>query len=230
MNVARPNPMRSSRGQSLVETALMLPLLIMIVLNVVNLGYFYLVIVNLTGTARTATLYSIAGSSTPAASALPGAGGASPTTSLLSVTYLAYQDMTGAVWNPTGASVQVCSPINTNGSGSGVNGSGTSQNANCVTCTSSGCGPVGTGTPTPTSDPEAPSFVLNQIDITYSFNPLIPGKIFNIPLQAFSGICTSGTCGFTRQGENESDELNADSGKILAERETAAPRVWSSDG
>ena len=81
MNVARPNPMRSSRGQSLVETALMLPLLIMIVLNVVNLGYFYLVIVNLTGTARTATLYSIAGSATPAASALPGAGGASPTTS-----------------------------------------------------------------------------------------------------------------------------------------------------
>ena len=80
-----------------------------------------------------------------------------------------------------------------------LNGSGTSQNANCVTCTSSGCGPVGTGTPAPTSDPEAPSFVLNQIDITYSFNPLIPGKIFNIPLQAFSGICSSGTCGFTRR-------------------------------
>jgi Flp pilus assembly protein TadG len=191
--------MRSSRGQSLVETALMLPLLLMIVLNVVNLGYFFLVVVNLTGAARTTALYSIEGSSTPAASALPGSGGASPTTSLLSVTYLAYQDMTGALWNPTGASVQVCSPINTNASGSGVNGSGTSQNANCETCTSSGCGSAGTGTPTPSSDPEAPSFVLNQVDITYTFNPLIPGQIFNLPLQAFSGICSSGTCGFTRR-------------------------------
>jgi Flp pilus assembly protein TadG len=188
----------NTRGQSLVETALILPLLIMLVLNVVNLGYFFLVVINLTGTARTATLYSIEGSSTPAASALPGSGGASPTTNLLSVTYLAFQDMTGALWNPTGASVQVCSPINTNGSGSGVNGSGTSQNANCETCTSSGCGSVGTGTPTPSTDPEAPSFVLNQVDIAYSFSPLIPGQIFNIPLQAFSGICNSGTCAFTR--------------------------------
>ncbi len=34
---------RSTRGQSLVETALMLPLLILVVLNVVNLGYFFLV-------------------------------------------------------------------------------------------------------------------------------------------------------------------------------------------
>src|SRR5690349_2403464 len=146
------NPARSShnsRGQSLVETALMLPLLIMITLNVVNLGYFFLVAINLTGSARTATIYSIEGSSTPAASQLPGAGGASPTTNLLSVTYLAFQDMTGALWNPTGASVQVCSPININGSSSGVNGTGTSQKANCVTCTSSSCGAAGSGAPAP---------------------------------------------------------------------------------
>ena len=191
--------LRSTHGQSLVETALMLPLLIMLVLNVVNFGYFLLVIVNLTGAARSTTLYSIEGSSTPAASALPGSGGASPTTSLLSVTYLAYQDMTGGLWNPTGASVQVCSPINTNGSGSGVNGSGTTQNANCETCTSSGCGTAGTGSPAPSTDPEAPSFVLNEVDITYSFSALIPGKIFNIPLQAFSGICSSNSCSFTRR-------------------------------
>ena len=36
------NPEKNSRGQSLVETALMLPLLILLVLNVVNLGYFFL--------------------------------------------------------------------------------------------------------------------------------------------------------------------------------------------
>ena len=199
MTASRKITSRGSSGQSLVETALMLPLLVMIVLNVVNLAYFFLTVVNLTAASRTTTLYSIAGSATPAASALPGSGGSSPTTNLLSITYLAYQDMTGALSNPTGATVQVCSPINTNASGSGVNGSGSSQNSNCETCTSSGCSAAGTGNPVPSSDPEAPSFVLNQVDITYTFSPLIQGRIFNIPLQSFSGICSSGSCTFTRR-------------------------------
>lgn len=191
--------MRRSRGQSLVETALTLPILVMIVLNAVNLAYFFLVLINLTGSARTATIYSIEGGSTPAASQLPGSGGGSPTTSLLSVTYLAYQDMTGAMWNPTGASVQVCSPINISG-GSGVNGTGVNQKANCETCTSSGCGAAGGGSPAPSADPEAPTFVLNRVQITYTFNTLIPGTIFNLPLQA-SPVCNAGTCTFTRYAE-----------------------------
>ena len=192
--------MKPSRGQSLVETMLILPLLVMIVLNVVNLAYFLLVMINMTGTARTATLYSILGSSTPAASQLPGSGGGSPTTSLLSVTYLAYQDMTGAMWNPTGASVQVCSPINISG-GSGVNGSGVNQRANCETCTSSGgCSSAGAGSPAPSADPEAPTFVLNRVQITYTFNTLLPGTIFNLPLQA-TPICNAGTCTFSRYAE-----------------------------
>ncbi len=191
--------MKSSKGQSLVETMLILPLLVMLVLNVVNLGYFFFVMINLTGSARTATLYSIQGSATPAASQLPDSGGNSPTTSLLSVTYLAYQDMTGAMWNPTGASVQVCSPINTV-SGSGVNGTGANQKANCQVCTSAGgCSATG-GSPPPDADPEAPTFVLNQVQITYTFNTLIPGTIFNLPLQA-TPICNAGTCTFARYAE-----------------------------
>jgi len=200
MNRAVSVRMKRSRGQSLVEAMLVLPLLIMILLNVLNLAYFFLVMINLTGSARTATIYSIEGSSTPAASQLPSSGGTSPTTSLLSVTYLAYQDMTGAMWNPTGASVQVCSPINLNGSGSGVNGTGANQKANCETCTSSGCSAAGGGSPVPDADPEAPVFVLNQVHITYTFNTLIPGTIFNLPLQA-TPICNAGTCAFTRFAE-----------------------------
>jgi hypothetical protein len=181
----------------------MLPLLLLIVCNVVNLGYFFLVALNLTGAARTATMYSIEGSSTPAASQLPSSGGASPTTNVLSVTYIAFQDMTGALWNPTGASVQVCSPINLNGSNSGVNGSGVNQKSNCQTCTSSSCGATGTGSPAPVADPFAPTFVLNQVDITYTFNTLIPGRIFNVPLQA-SAMCNAGTCTFTRRARMRS--------------------------
>jgi hypothetical protein len=198
MSLRIPRSRRNTRGQSLVETVLMLPLLLLVVCNVVNLGYFFLVIVNLTGAARTATMYSVEGSATPAASQLPSSGGGSPTTSLLSVTYLAFQDMTGALWNPTGATVQVCSPININASSSGVNGTGANQKANCETCTSgSGCSTAGIGSPSPSADPEAPTFVLNQVDITYTFSTLIPGTIFNIPLQA-SALCNSGTCQFVR--------------------------------
>lgn len=208
--------MTRSRGQSLVETALMLPLLIMLVLNVVNLAYFFLVTVNLTGAARTSILYAIEGGATPATSALPSAGGTSgtPATSTASVAYLVFQDLTGALWNPTGATVQVCSQSNVDPSGAGDNTTtGGVQRSNCVTCTSAGCGSVGIGSPVPDADPEARSatctaanncgpYILNQVRISYPFNPLIPGRIFNIPIQAFSGICSSaGACTFTSQAE-----------------------------
>ena len=208
MNVARSKSMRGSRGQSLVETALMLPILLMIVFNVVNLGYFFLVIVNLTGAARTSTLYSIQGTATPAVSAIPSSGGTTPTTNVGSVAYLIYQDLSGSVWNPTSVSVQVCSQANGNSSGSSVNtNTGNLVRTNCETCTAAGgCGAAGNGSPVPDFDPEAgtsvttPGFVLNQVRITYTFSTLIPGTIFNIPLRA-SAMCNSGTCVFTRQAE-----------------------------
>jgi len=206
--ISAPKSCHSSRGQSLVETALMLPILIMIALNVVNLGYFFLVVINLTGASRTSTLYSIQGAATPAVSAIPPSGGTTPTTNVGSVAYLVYQDLYGSVGNPTSVSVQVCSQANVNSSGSPVNtNTGNLVRTNCETCTSSaGCGAAGNGTPVPDFDPEAgtssttPGFVLNQVQITYTFSTLIPGTIFNIPLQA-SAMCNSGTCTFTRQAE-----------------------------
>ena len=199
-----------SRGQSLVETALLLPLLIMLVLNVVNLGYFFLCTVNLTGAARTSVLYAIQGAATPFAGAIPPSGGSSPGTNTTSITYLIYQDLTGALWNPTGVSVQVCTLAN----GTNKN-TGSTQRASCELCDSSGCSAAGNGSPIPDADPEAISptctnasspacsnFLLHRVDINYTFDPLIPGTIFNIPLQAFTGICTSGgTCTFRRSAE-----------------------------
>jgi TadE-like protein len=198
MNVGGRQLSRRSHGQSLIETALVLPLLIMLVLNVVNLGYFFLVVINLAGAARTAALYSIEGTYTPYWLGEPSSGGGTPTTAQGTVAYTAYQDMTGALWNPTGAQVQVCTQMNVNTSGSGVNGSGNAQLANCETCTSSGCSGPFAGSPQPSPDPEAPSFVLNQVDIQYSFNTLFPGTIFNIPLQA-SAMCNGGSCVFNQR-------------------------------
>ncbi len=182
---------KNSRGQSLVETALILPLLIMITLNVVNLGYFFLVAVNLTGAARTASLYAIEGGATPAAGNLASSGGSTPTTNTDSVTYLVYQDLAGALANSTGVTVQVCSQANLDSSGAGTNtNTGGLLRTNCETCTSSGCTPLNnaaasssySGSPVPSLDPEAPDFVL-------------------IPLRA-SGMCNSGgTCAFFRHAE-----------------------------
>jgi len=202
--------MPASRGQSLVETALVLPLLIMIVLNVVNLGYFFVVAVHLTGAARTATLYAIEGGATPAAGSLPSSGGSVPATNMSSVTYLVYQDLTGSLANPTGVTVQVCTQANLDSSGAGTNtNTGGVLRTNCESCTSGGCTPLNgsagsssySGSPVPSLDPEAPGFVLNRVDIRYDVAPLIPGAIFNIPLRA-SGMCNSGgTCAFFRHAE-----------------------------
>jgi hypothetical protein len=206
MSVHKTIFVRSDSGQSLVETVLMMPLLLLLLLNAMNFGYFFLVTVNLTAAPRSGVEYAIQGSATPAAISLPNSGAP---TALTSVSYLTYQDMTGALNNPTDASVQVCSQTNIDTfTNSGFNGTGASKKANCVTCSGSTCGSPGTGNPVPNSDPElnsastAPAFVLHRVDVTYQFSPLIPGTPFNIFLLA-TPICNAGgtSCTFTRHAE-----------------------------
>jgi Flp pilus assembly protein TadG len=198
MNIRKTALRRGQTGQSLVETVLMLPLLLLVLLNAVNFAYFYLVALNLTAATRTGALYAMIGSSTPAGTALPPAAG----TSSLTASYLTYQDMTGALNAPGSATVQVCS------AGLGVNGTGSSQAAKCETCTSStfgsatACGTAGTGSPAPDADPEAPTFVLNRVDVIYTFTPIIPGTPFGLALLPLSACTASGgsvTCTFHRQ-------------------------------
>jgi hypothetical protein len=172
-------------GQAMVETILAMPLLLFIVLNAVNMGYVYLVATNLAAAPRVAAEYSIMGFETPAASALPEAG---PITTTSTVSYLARRDMTGALFAPDTASVQVCSQtISINASG-------------VVGCTSfGGASFSGLGA---AADPEAPNFVLNRIDVKYTFNPIIPGRIWSLALIP-SGLCSASggggtTCTFHR--------------------------------
>jgi Flp pilus assembly protein TadG len=200
---------RDSRGQSLIETALMMPIVLMLILNAINFGYYFFVTVNLTATARSAVTYAIEGSATPLAGAFPSSGPATNTTiGRATVTYLAQQDMTGALWNPTAASVEVCSQANLSGT-AGTQVSGGNTLTNCVTCSGTTCGAVNAaGNATPHADPENPSvvaagsasFVLNRVTVAYSFPPLIPGRPFNIALLA-ANICNSSTCTFIRTAE-----------------------------
>jgi hypothetical protein len=185
-----PKFVRGSSGQALVETLLLVPLILLIVLNVINFGYFFFVAVNLAATPRSGVEYSILGFSTPSSLSLPDAG---PPGTINTVSYLSQQDLTGAINNPTGASIQVCS------STVGVSVSGTSL---CQTWDGSTWGTAGTGSPAPAADPEAPNFILNRVDVDYTFSPVIPGTPFGLALLPISVCSSSGgtvTCTFHRQ-------------------------------
>ncbi len=197
MQIRKRSLARHSRGQSLVETALMIPLLLLLILNAVNVGYFFLVTLNLTSAARNGIEYAIQGSSTPSNGSLPLATGTTAST----VSYLIYQEMTGALNAPTGVQVQVCS-LNL-----GSSGSASSATSNCQTCTNSGCSgaTVGAGSPVPNSDPEsANGFALNRVDVTYHFNTLVPATPFNLVVASFPTCSSSGgavSCTFVRHAE-----------------------------
>ena len=183
---------RDSSGQALIETALFMPFLMLLLLNVVNFGFFFIVALNLAASPRSGVEYSILGFQTPASLSLPQAPtGATITSSTIS--YLSQQDLTGAISAPTGATIQVCS------STVGMTTTGISK---CVSCTGTTCGAASTGSPAPAADPESPRFVLNRVDVDYVFSPPIPGTPFGLvllPLPSCSLNNGSVTCRFHRQ-------------------------------
>lgn len=184
---------QSSSGQALIETALILPLLLTIVLNAINFAFFFLMALNITSSSRTSGIYSIMGGATPAAMALPNS---------TNVTALALQDLTGAVYAPSTSNtgVNVCS------STVGIHNAGSTNMG--TNCTSAGIG--GGFATTAGPDPElnsgntAPAFLLNHVDVAYQFGPPIPLTPFNALLLLASNCTSSGgtvTCTFYRHIE-----------------------------
>jgi Flp pilus assembly protein TadG len=190
--------MRKSSGQSLVETVLLLPMLLAIVLNAINFGYFFLMALNLTASSRSSGLYSIMGDATPAALPVPNAG---PQTATNSVSYLAYQDLTGAVYSPStiNTGVRVCSPS------VGILNAGTAnQQSQCSSFGAVSSSVAAGPDPELNSSNTVPAFLLNRVDIAYQFTPPIPLMPFNIILLASPACTTTGgsvTCTFYRHSE-----------------------------
>jgi hypothetical protein len=198
MGNARIQDRRRQSGQSIVETILMMPVLLLFLLNAVNFGYFFFVATNLAAAPRAGVEYSIMGGATPSAIELPASG---PSTNQLTSSFLTYEDMRGALNSPTTrAAVRVCSPS------IGIDNPGTT-NAKAQ-CLEYGTVPAGYTWPAVQVEPElnagstAPAFILHQVDVAYQFIPLIPGTPFNIFLMA-SPICTVAgsnvSCVFHRQ-------------------------------
>jgi hypothetical protein len=193
---------RNNSGQALVETALILPLLLIIVLNAVNFAYLFLMALNITASSRSSTIYSVMGGSTPASIAYPQPGpptfdGGQATGA--TVSDLAFQDLYGGVYSPstTNAGVQVCS------SSVGIlNGGNTNMK---TSCTNYGIGSFPSSQPDPemNAGKTAPAFLLNRVDVAYQFSPPIPSvPFFNIIVLA-TPVCNIGsggkvTCTFYR--------------------------------
>jgi len=198
------SPAKPESGQSLVETVLILPLLLFVLLNAVNFGYFFLTLVNITAAPRSGVEYSVMGSATPAATALPATGPATCASATdpgcLSVSYLTYRDLTGALSDPTtNGAIQVCSQSK------GLNNPGTTTET--TKCDRFGTVPVGYTWHTPDTDPElnsgntAPAFALNRVDVVYQYTPIIPASPLNIALLAIPACTSTGgnvKCTFTR--------------------------------
>jgi Flp pilus assembly protein TadG len=159
---------RDVRGQALIETALVLPLLLVFVFNTVNFGYFLLVAINLAAAPRTGALYSILGSQTTTTPALP-----APSV----VNSLTVGDLTGAIYNGVNTKVQVCTPAFP---------SLFDPSTGLPNCTQYNTSP----TYAVAADPEPSNFVLNQVDVTYSFSPLIDKTFFNAAVLAAGFPCS----------------------------------------
>jgi Flp pilus assembly protein TadG len=148
-------------GQSLLETAVAMPLLLGIAFNLINLAYFWFMVLTLAAAPRQGVQYSTQGGVAAITTASPSA---------TAVSNLVYENMANAAHGATttNTSVRVCS--------STVGFDATTHVALC-----NSFGPTATFSAVAV-DPEAPVFVLNRVDVTYTVTPIIPGHAFNVVL------------------------------------------------
>jgi Flp pilus assembly protein TadG len=154
---------RHDEGQSLLETAIAMPLLLGIAFNLINLGYFWFVVLSLAAAPRQGVQYSAQGGASITTAAAPSAS---------AVSTLVFDNMTNGVHGATNLNtgVRVCSTS-----------VGVDPNTHVALCSS--FGKSFTFAPVP-ADPEAPVFVLHRVDVGYTVTPVIPGTAFNVVLPA----------------------------------------------
>jgi Flp pilus assembly protein TadG len=154
---------QQDEGQSLLETAVAMPLLLGIAFNLINLGYFWFMVLTLAAAPRQGVQYSTQGGQATTTTSSP---------STTAVSNLVYENMTNAVHGATtsNTSVRVC-----------TSALGVDSSTHIALCNS--FGPAATFSAI-AADPEAPVFVLNRVDVGYTVTPLIRGSAFNVVLPA----------------------------------------------
>jgi Flp pilus assembly protein TadG len=154
---------RGEEGQSLLETAVTMPLLLAIAFNLINVGYFWIIVLSLSAASRQGVQFASQGGSAAATIS-------APTTA--AVSDLVYENLTNTINGATtsNVAVRVCSSAKGVDSTTGV--------ALCDQF-----GPAFTFS-APAADPESPVYVLNRVDVGYTVTPIIPGTAFGVLLPA----------------------------------------------
>jgi hypothetical protein len=146
----------------LTETAIMLPILLAIVFNAINLGYFWFVGLTVAAAPRLGVEYVSQGGAALAVSSIP---------SSTAVQTLVTDNLENALGaTSSNAGVRVCSS---------TSAAGVDSTSHIAGCDSFG---MSYSFGSNTADPEAPVFVLNRVDVVYSVTPIIGGTAFRVVL------------------------------------------------
>jgi Flp pilus assembly protein TadG len=139
----------SQSGHSLVEFALLIPLLFLLIVNVVNFGAFFYAWITVANAARTGAQYRIMG----------GATVNSPKAPTATQVYNIISTDTSSLHNSSSLAVRVCT-----------------NTAGTIACQTTGSGTF-TNPPADTRA-EANLFVTAWVDVLYTYQPLIPAFNF----------------------------------------------------
>jgi len=162
-------------AQSLIEAGLLLPLLLLLTFNAVNLGYVFFSYLNMATASRQGAEYSIQGLDTIQGGNLPTA---------TQVDSLVSEDISSAVPGGSNIPIRVC----TQSLGLSTTYTGANQIPLCSTYAGGGgatgsfpvSDPNCSGAPI-CPDPEAQyGLILNRIDVQYTVSPLMDGMAFNM--------------------------------------------------
>ncbi len=132
-------------GQSLVEFALVLPLLFLLIVNAVNFGGFFFAWITVANAARAGSQYFIMG----------GASVGAPDPPTAAQVYAVVQNDISSLLNRASLAVRSC-----------TNNNGT------IACTSAGGGSF--ANPPADARPESNLYVLGWVDVAYQYKPFIP--------------------------------------------------------
>lgn len=136
-------------GHSLVEFALLIPLLFLLIVNAVNFGGFFYAWITVANAARSGAQYRIMGGATVTSPSPPNS---------TQVYNIIAQDM-ASLPNLGSLAVRVCT-----------------NTAGTVACNTTGSGSF--ANPTADTRSEASLFVMSWVDVQYTFQPLIPAFHF----------------------------------------------------
>lgn len=160
-----------ARGSSMIETALVMPVLVLMLCFAIDIGYFFIVAANLVSSSRNAVLYSGQGFVSPAQQQLPSPGTSGSLADTAGVAGLAGGDLSGLANLTTKTKVQVCSKQ-----------IGTTQTSNGYVAKCSTF-PSGSLSYSPDQDPESNNGMVTQrVDVVYTVSPPIPIVFFSFTM------------------------------------------------